>query len=253
MVHDYLSKARADALKAIDLAGDLAEGHMVLGTVSFWSLEFTRGSQECERATELAPGNAEVLRQCGLNAVTMGQTQAGLAAARRSVMLDPLNYNSHYLLGTSLTYSQRYDEAIVAFRDAIALAPNDGVRKLVNGYLAFAYYLGGNLPSARATCEVADQLNKPICLAMLYDKLGQHADAENVLKQYQASLSDAGAVFYAEIYAQWGNTAHALDWLETAMRHHDPWLTLVKTDPLQDPLRKEPRFQAIERALKFPN
>jgi len=27
----------------------------------------------------------------------------------------------------------------------------------------------------------------------------------------------------------------------------------VKTDPLLDPLRKEPRFQAIERALRFPD
>jgi hypothetical protein len=29
-------------------------------------------------------------------------------------------------------------------------------------------------------------------------------------------------------------------------------LPLLKTDPLMDPLRKEPRFQAIERELKFP-
>jgi TolB-like protein len=252
-VHDYLAKARADALKAIDLARDLAEGHMALAVVSFWSLDFIRGSQECERALALAPGNAEVLRQCGIAAVTMGQTQSGLVAGRRSVVLDPLNYNSHFLLGVSLTYARRYEEAIVALRDAIALAPNDEVRSAGNGYLAFAFYMGGNLPSARAACEIADQLNKPICLAMLYDKLGQHADAESVRKEYQASWGDAGAVIYAEIYAQWGHTASALDWLETAMRNQDPWLTVVKTDPLFDPLRKEPRFQAIERELKFPD
>jgi hypothetical protein len=27
----------------------------------------------------------------------------------------------------------------------------------------------------------------------------------------------------------------------------------LKTDPLMDPLRNEPRFQAIERELKFPD
>jgi hypothetical protein len=37
------------------------------------------------------------------------------------------------------------------------------------------------------------------------------------------------------------------------MRLRDPGLELLKTDPLFDPLRDELRFQAIERALKFPD
>ena len=44
----------------------------------------------------------------------------------------------------------------------------------------------------------------------------------------------------------------ALEWLETALRLRDAGLIYVKTDPLMDPLRQEPRFQAIERELKFP-
>jgi hypothetical protein len=36
------------------------------------------------------------------------------------------------------------------------------------------------------------------------------------------------------------------------MRLRDPGV-LLKTDPLMDPLRNEPRFQAIERQLKFPS
>jgi hypothetical protein len=37
------------------------------------------------------------------------------------------------------------------------------------------------------------------------------------------------------------------------MRLRDPYLIYVKADRSFDPLRKEPRFQAIERALKFPD
>jgi hypothetical protein len=58
---------------------------------------------------------------------------------------------------------------------------------------------------------------------------------------------------FAQIYAQWGNRGRALDWLDTAMRLRDTGLTGLKTDPLLDPLRDQPRFQAIERKLKFPH
>jgi hypothetical protein len=58
---------------------------------------------------------------------------------------------------------------------------------------------------------------------------------------------------YTTIYAQWGDRVKALEWLATAMRLRDPGLVLLKTDPLMDPLRNEPRFQAIERQLKFPS
>ena len=88
---------------------------------------------------------------------------------------------------------------------------------------------------------------------MIYDKLGRHADAEAVLSKLKAAQGDDAAYQYATIYAQWGQRPKALEWLETALRLRDPGLESLKTDPLLDPLRKEPRFQAIERELKFPN
>jgi hypothetical protein len=88
---------------------------------------------------------------------------------------------------------------------------------------------------------------------MTYDKLGRHADAETVLAKLRSMMGDAGAYQYAQIYAQWGNTPKALEWLETALRLRDPGLVQLKTDPFLDPLRKEPRFQAIQQELKFPD
>ena len=74
-----------------------------------------------------------------------------------------------------------------------------------------------------------------------------------MLSKMKAEDGETSACQYAMIHAQWGNRAKALEWLETALRLRDPGLVYLKTDPLMDPLRKEPRFQAIERALKFPN
>jgi len=86
----------------------------------------------------------------------------------------------------------------------------------------------------------------------VYGKLGRNAEAEAALAKYRAMAGEAGAYQYATIYAQWGNRAQALEWLDKAMRLRDSGLVLVKTDPLLDPLRKEPHFQAIEQQLKFP-
>ena len=66
------------------------------------------------------------------------------------------------------------------------------------------------------------------------------------------ALGDSAAYQYATIYAQWGGTQKALEWLDRAMRLRDPGLGYLKCDPLLDSLRREPRFQVIERVLKFP-
>jgi hypothetical protein len=91
------------------------------------------------------------------------------------------------------------------------------------------------------------------CLALTYDKLGRHSDAETMLQKLRATYGDAGPVEYATIHAQWGDTTKALEWLTTATRLRNWDLVYVKTDPLLDPLRNDPRFQAIERALRFPD
>jgi hypothetical protein len=79
------------------------------------------------------------------------------------------------------------------------------------------------------------------------------AEAEATLAKFKAENGDASAYQYATIYAQRGNMPEALEWLDTAVRVRDPGVVYLKTDPLMDPLRKEPRFQTIARELKFPN
>ena len=90
------------------------------------------------------------------------------------------------------------------------------------------------------------------CLAVPYEKLGWHAEAEAALAKLKAEAGNDAAYAYAEIYSQWGNKPKALEWLDTAMRLRDSGLAYLKTDPLMDPLRNEPRFQAVMRELKFP-
>jgi len=246
-----LDQAKADAAKALGLAPELAHAHLAAGVAWETSLDFTPARQEYQRALTLAPGNARVLRNYGVFAVFMGESNSGLRATRRAVALDPLNPNSHFSLGSSLLFLGHYNEALAAFTDAHALDPDEANSQKAVGW---AYYLLGDLQSARSMCESKPEtLFANWCLAVIYEKLGRHNDAQVMLARLRAARGDDAAYEYAVTYAQWGEIAQALDWLETAMRLHHPNLERVKVNALLDPLRREPRFQAIERALNFPN
>jgi TolB-like protein/Tfp pilus assembly protein PilF len=248
--HDSVDKSEADARKAIELAPDLAESHLALASVLEHS-NFEAAGKEYERALALGPGNARLLRIYGPFAVNMGWTDAGLAALRRGVVLDPLGRNQHRALGDALTNARRYEESITAYREAMTIDPDDTTNYTNIGA---NYFLLGDLQDAKSWCEAKPEGQfSPACLAVVYDKLGRHPDAEAALAKFRTSSGDMRPYVNALIYAQWGDTSKALEWLETTMSVHHIDIEQLKVDPFLDPLRNEPRFQAIERALKFPN
>jgi TolB-like protein/DNA-binding winged helix-turn-helix (wHTH) protein len=250
-IRESFDKALADAHQALAIAPELAEGYLALALFFDGSLAFAQESEAHERARALAPGNAEVLRLSGQFAVHMGHTDLGLTALRRAVVLDPLNPHSHEVLGEALYYARRYQETAAAATDAISL---DSDYERAYGYRGLAHYGLGDFEGARTSCKAKpDYWISQWCLALAYEKLGPHVEAEATLAKFEAENGDASAYQYATIYAQRGTMPEALEWLDTAVRVRDPGLVYLKTDPLLDPLRKEPRFQAIERALKFPD
>ena len=245
-------KGLADARRAIALAPELGEAHLALARIfEDGLLDFAHARDEYSRTLSLAPGNARVLPRAGTFAANMGRTEEGLTVARHAVRLDPLSTESHYRLGEAQWVSRRYNEAVAAFEEVITLDP-DASRAYA--WRGLAYYGLGDFQSARSSCETKVQKSWPhYCLALVYHKLGRHGDAEAMLRKLRAEAGDVPAYQYAEIYAQWGNTAKALEWLDTAVRLQDAALSWLKRDPLLDPLRNEPRFQVIERKLKFPD
>jgi len=250
-MRNRLAEAAADARKAAELAPELAESHLALAVTSeAGSLDFARAEKEYERALTLAPSRARMVWNYARFAALMGRFDSAVVAARRAVVLDPLDRHTHQILGQILYIARHDAEAVAVHDDALALDPEDAFSHANQG---LAFYALGNFQSARSSCEIKiDHMRTQLCLSLAYEKLGRHSDAEAQVAKIRASMDEGAAYQYAEIYAQRGETAQALEWLDTAMRLRSPWLVWVKTDPLLDPLRKEPRFQAVERMLKFP-
>jgi TolB-like protein/tetratricopeptide (TPR) repeat protein len=250
-VREGYAKAEADARQALQLAPDLGQAHLALAYVLDNTLHFTQANTEYERALALAPGNAELLRLSGTFTTLMGHLDAGVAATRRAIVLDPLARKSYSSLGRALYFARRYEESLAAYAETISLDPDLNESY---GDRGLNFYGLGDLEPARTACETKpDYWRSQQCLALVYYKLGRHVDAEAELSKLKAAGGDTSAYQYATIYAQWGDRAKALEWLEVAWRLRDPGLEELKTDPLIDPLRQEPRFQAIESALKFPS
>jgi TolB-like protein/Tfp pilus assembly protein PilF len=249
-LHEAYERSSSDARTALSLAPALADGHYAMAVALRNSLEFGPANEELRRALELAPGSARMLVAYSRNASEMGQAAEAISAGRRAITLDPLNFRVYRGVGIALLNARQYPEAVTAFRTSISLEPGY-VRN--HALLGRVHYAMGNFEVARAECEVASaDVVGQLCLAMTYEKLGRHADAEAMLHRIESSSGDESAYDYACVYAQWGDKAKALHWLETAARLRDSSLALLKVDTDLDPLRNEPRFQAIERELKFP-
>ena len=250
--HGIAAGVRTDAQRAIALAPTLAEGYVALSLLESGRLEFAAAGTACTRALAVAPNNDRALYVCSRLAGSLGHVDAGISAARRGVALDPLNPGIHRALGDTLRAAHRYQEAIAAYKDSIAMDPEHSAEAYARRGLS--YFLAGDLAQAQASCEAKpDYYESWVCQAVIYHRLGRHDAAAAALARVVHLGGDSAAYQYVQIHTQWGEHPAALEWLERARRLGDPGLIYLKTDPLIDPLRNEPRFQAIMRELKFPN
>ena len=248
---EVAARVRADAARAIELAPGLAVGYVALSNLESGLLRFAEADKACEHALALAPNNDQAILYCSQLAVLFGRADTAVSIARRGVTFDPLNPRSYQAFADVLRFAHRYKEAVAAYDQSIAVDPEHA--DYSHAGRGLSYYLLGNLPAALASCEVNPTYDRSLtCRALVYGKMARRQDAVAALDALVTADGDAAAYQHAEILAQWNDHGAALDWLEKSKQLGDPGLIYLRTDPLVDPIRKEPRFQAVERSLSFP-
>ena len=250
------AKANADALQAADraiaLAPALGEAHASRGWVLSTGFLDVRGAVlEWERAHVLAPGDPDVESSYSKAETALGHKDRAIEAARHAVALDPLLPWAWARLAATLEAEHRYDAAIATLHYAKEVAGgSDADQALQLGRIAL---LKGDAATALRECSGYPGSGRRPCLAMAYHVLGRQAEAAAELRKLQAEWGDDGAYNYAQIYAVWGDTPAALDWLETAFRVRDPALSSLKYDQRLESIRNTQRYKDIERKMNFPS
>ncbi len=249
-VSEALPRAEAAAKKALELDESLAEAHTSLGLLLFYNLDFQGATKEFERAIALNPNYATAHHWYGLGPLRcVGDFDKAIAELKRALQLDPLSLIINADLGAALVTARRYDEGIAQLRKTIEMDP----------YFYYAYLnlgkalqLNGQLDAAVTEYKKAAALNDdPLVLGLLaqgYAKLGQRDEALKTLEQLQQTATRRYVWNYtfAFVHIALGENDKAIDFLERDYRDHaDYEIALIKVDPMLDPLRGDPRFEAL--------
>jgi len=255
---DAWPKAKAAALKAVELDDQLAESHEALASVLFWhEYDWPGAEKEFRRAIELNPNLAGAHTLYGWYLSCLGHPEKGIAEGRKAQALDPLAPEPSHVLSQDLYLNRRYPEAVKQARNALDVDPK---YLMAHIQLALIYVAQGKSHEAVAAAQSARE-DEPLAdwataaSGMAYAADGQRAEAEKLLAEMKQKASRGWVPSYAfaEIYAGLRDQPATLDALEKSYDERAWFLTYLNTAPEFDFIRSEARFQALLRRMNFPH
>ncbi len=256
--HDALPKARAAALKALEIDESLAEPHVSLAHIKYYyDRDWVAAEREYKRAIELNPNYPIAPLWYAVFLMSDGRFDEALAKARRAQELDPLSLPINMILGWVFLNARQYDQAVDQLRKTLEMEPN-----FILGHhrLGLVYEQQGKYAEAIAEFKQVVNLSagSPLGLAGLahaYALSGKRAEAQRMLEDLKR-LSEQRYVSHASIamvYVALGDRDQALAWLDQAEKARDGQLTRIKADPRFDSLRSDPRFADLVRRVNTPS
>jgi len=254
---EVMPKAKAAAVKALELDDNLAEAHVSLGWAGFtYDLDWPAAGKHFERAIVLNPAYPLAHSYYSLYLGALGRAEEGLTEAKRALDLDPVSPAINHYVVVQLYLARRFDEAIEQCRKTLELDPSFTP---VHGTLAEVYSAKGMYREALAEYEEYSALSggSPRSTAFVgyaHARLGQRSQAFRVLEQLRAASKQkyVPALSFAIVYVGLGEKEQAFLWLEKAYDERTNSLAYLKVQATWDPLRSDPRFADLVRRIGLP-
>jgi TolB-like protein/Tfp pilus assembly protein PilF len=247
-------KAKAAALKAVELDSTLAQAHSSLANVNYnYEWDWAGAEAEFKRAIELNPSYPDTRALYSQYLMIMKRPEEGMAEIQRALELDPLNPFFPAIRASDLEFAGRYDEAIVQFRKALRTSPE----------LPFAHWLLSGILFRKAMYEeslaemkayYAGDREMEEALTQGYAQSGYRGVMRRAADTLaaRARKTYVGPIDVAALYVGAGESAQALAWLEKSLEVHDGNTLFVNVLAPFESLRNTPRFQALLRRMNFP-
>jgi len=239
-------KAKAAAVRALEIDDLLAEAHTALGIIKIrhdW--DWDGGREELRRALEINSGYAVAHLFYGGYLDCMGQFDEALEEKRLALELDPLSLQFNLAVAVSLWVMGQPGQALKRIDEILELERDYAPAYLL---LGLVHEQTHDYSHSIAALEKAHELDGSlIILASLgraYAMAGKREEALAVLDKLQAHSLNSFVSSYlvSLIWSGLGEKDSAFDWLEKAYEERDEWLCWLQVDPRLEPLRSDPRF-----------
>ena len=251
---EALPKAKAAAVKALELDDGLGEAHNSLAfCLDGFDWDFDAAGKEFRRAIELNPGYATAHHWYAWHLALSRRYDEAIVEMRKAASVDPLSLVINADLAELLALAHLYDESIRQSLKTIEMDPNFG---LAHNHLGQAYLEKHLNDKAVAELQEAVRLSggSATCIANLaraYAASGRKSEAETLLSDLKkrSNPGQSYAPEIAAIYVALGDADHAMSWLEKGYEERFNPGVLIR--PGFDPLRSDPRFQDLVRRTGF--
>lgn len=247
------ARAKPAARRALALDSTLAEAHTSLGFIHlFYELDPPAAQREFATAIALDPRYATAHLFNGWYELIANGPDAGLREDRIAQQLEPLSLIINTRVATMLMYGRHYDDAERQLKKTLEM---DSTFAVASDQLAHVLAARGEYTAAVASARHAVEMGYAAGRGILGYALalaGERAEAGRMVRRLidQSRKEYVAPYDIALVYTGLGKRDQALYWLGKAFEVRDHEALHLSVDPLLDPLRRDPRFNAI--ALRRP-